>query len=267
MFRFAALMLLASVAFAGPWTRGPGQAYVKVEAGLFLADEFIDVSGQASDSNYSGRTGSLYAEVGLVDDLQAVVSLSHVVGINERPNGNEYLSAGGGDALLGLQWTSPWLDFPHAVRVDAKIPLYEAQAPRGQEGAFFPAAGDGQVDSTIWLSAGNGFGDAYGFLEVGHRFRTEIFNGDGEGRSYVDCFAATGQLGYTRWGVTLAGNVSAVVPYDDNGMTRGTLDVGPSLYARVGGGVALEARYGYLAWTRHASPGQAAGVGVSYDLR
>lgn len=261
------LVICASAAWAGPWTKAAGQAYVKVEEGLFLADEFIDPLGQTTDSTYRGTTTSVYAEVGLGAGLQAVLAVAHVVGVNERPNGTEYLSAGGGDASLGVQWSSPWLGFPHAVRVDAKVPLYDAAPPRGQEGANFPAAGDGQVDVTAWLSAGGGFGDAYGFVEVGHRFRTEVFAGDGEGRVYGDSFAAYGQLGYTRWGVTLAGNVSAVVPYQEDEVTRGILDVGPSLYARVGGGVAVEARWGYLVWTEHAAPGQAAGLGVSYDLR
>lgn len=268
MGRSGTLLLLAAVAHAGPWTRGAGEAYVKVEEGVFLADEYVDTRGVSqADSTYRGTTTTLYAEVGVGGGLQAVVSIPHVVGRNERPNGNEYLSAGGGDATFGLQWSSPWLGWPHAVRVDAKVPLYDAEGPRGQEAQYFPAAGDAQLDATVWLSVGDGWGDAYGFAEVGHRFRTEVFVGDGEDRAYGDGLAAYGQLGYTRWGVTLAANLSAVVPYEEDETTKGTVDVGPSIYARVGAGFALEARYGLLVWTRNASAGQAAGVGVSYDLR
>ena len=190
-----------------------------------------------------------------------------MVGRNERPNGTEYLRASGGDAVLGLQWSSPWLAVPHAARLDAKVQLYDAQGPRGQEAAFFPAPGDGQLDGTLWLSVGDGWGDAYGYLELGHRLRTEVFVGDGEGRSYGDGFVAQGQLGYTRWGVTAAVNLATTLPYTDDGVTKGTVDLGPSLLARVGAGFAIEARYGHLVWTRHASSGQAAGLGVSYELR
>ena len=268
MGRSGTLLLLAAMAHAGPWTRGAGEAYVKVEEGVFLADEYVDPRGQSqADSSYTGTTTTLYAEVGLGADFQAVISVPHVVGRNERPNGTEYLSSSGGDATFGLQWSSPWLDWPHALRVDAKVPLYDAKGSLGQEAQYFPAAGDGQVDATVWLSVGDGWGDAYGFAEVGHRFRTEIFAGDGEDRRYGDGFAANGQLGYTLWGVTAAANLSAVVPYEEDDSTKGTVDVGPSIYARVGAGLALEARYGLLVWTRNASPGQAAGVGVSYDLR
>ena len=203
----------------------------------------------------------------LLDFAEPVALVDGLLVANVRPNGNAYLSAGGGDAKLAAQWSSPWLDWPHAARLEAKVPLYTPEQPPGQEGFFFPAPGDGQLDVTVWLGAGGSAGAVFGFAEVGHVFRTEVFFGDDPGRNYADGVAWLGQLGYDLFGVVLAVNVQGVAPYEADETTRGTLDLGPSVYARVGGGLALEARYASTLWARNASSGHAAGVGVSYDLR
>ncbi len=251
-------LLLVTSAWAGPWTRGPGEAYLKLEQGLFVADEYVNPSGQSPrGSEYFGTTTSLYAEVGLGAGLQAVLLLPWQVAVNTRPGGNRYLRSGGGDASAALQWSSPWLDLPHALRLDVKVPLYDT-TPSSQEGTFFPNAGDGQLDGTLWLSAGGSAGALYGLGEVGYRLRTEGFG---------DSIPWFGQVGYRLWGIIFAANVSGVAPLVEDDMTKGYLDLGPSIYAPVGGGLALEARYGATLWATHASKGHGAGLGVSYDLR
>lgn len=255
---------------AGPWTRDRGGVYAKLSSGVFIASTYVDPAGQTVDGvEYVGLTNALYAEVGVGPKLQLQVYLPHVIAENRYADtGDRYLSFGGGDAKLGAQWSPP-LPFPAALRVDVKVPTYDVAEPGDVgEATLFPALGDGQLDVDLWLSAGGSLDGLplYGFVEVGHRVRTAQYIGEGDDIAYGDSFVAYGQLGYTVVGsVIVALNAQAVLPYEDDGVTKGYASVGPSVYAPVGGGFALEAYYDANVWARTSSRGQTVIAGVSFN--
>lgn len=266
-------LLAASPVAAGPWTREAGQAYVKLAEGWFFADEFVDASGQVqTGAAYLGQTTSIYAEVGLLPGdehrLHLQLYAPHTIGTNDFDGVGQFRSARLADTTVGVQYSSPWRGLPHAVRVEAKIPFYDASEPGGLQAENFPLVGDGQVDYTLWLSLGGSIPNTplYAFGEVGHRWRTETFIGEGLDRSFEDSLVAFGQLGGDVYGgVLLMINAQAVRPYAEDEFTKGYVTVGPALYAPVGAGIALEAGYDYTVWARNSANGQAVTVGVSYS--
>ncbi len=264
--RMALVCLCASSALAGPWTKGPGEAYLKLSGDLYSADATFEPDGTKVQTDYLGVTSALYAEVGLGADLQALLYLPHRVARNQRPDGDRFLSASGGDARVGLQYGLP-LPFPVSASLTAKVPLYDVNEPGGFEHGAFPAAGDGQLDFDLKLAAGHTFGRLGVQLEAGHRFRTETYVGEGTGLSYVDALLGSAELSvraFARVWVALRGEV--VLPYSEDGRSKGGVSLGPKIYAPVWKGVALEADGGFEAWTRHASEGLRAALGVSYNL-
>lgn len=283
---------LPNKAQAGPWTRAPGRWYAKLAQGIFVAEGFRDSSGQfVSDTTYRGYTTSAYGEFGLIDGLQAQFYLPFVIGENDFdrdsvlrqttfcPNGQRALSTQRrtlGDALVGGQWTSPWLSMPHAVRVNAQVPLYDATDPGGSCGVLFAQPGDGQLDLDLWLSLGDSFldGRLYAFGELGHRFRTEVFLGGDTGQTFGDTLMAFGQVGYRVMdGSFLMFNVNLAVPYAGDDVTRGALSLGPAVYWGIGHGLALELAVDFTPWATNAAEGRsnslfwtAATIGVSHKV-
>lgn len=266
-----ALALLApAIAWAGPWTRDAGGVYVKLSGGAFVAGEYVDPSGATvTGVDYLGITSALYAEVGVAEGLQVQLYLPHVIARNSyAETGDRYLSLGLGDARLGVQYGFPLVGFPLALRIEGKVPLYDVAEPGGLEHGLFPALGDGQVDLDYWLSAGGSLDGVplYGFVEVGYRLRTALYTGEGTGLEYGGGLLTYAQLGYTVFAdVIVAANAQAVVPFEDDGRTKGYATVGPSVYAPVGAGVALELYYDATIWARAASAGQTVILGVSYS--
>jgi hypothetical protein len=279
-----------SRASAGPWTREPGRWYVKLGQSVFVADGFRDASGEFSDeTRYLGLDSSIYAELGVLERLHAQLYLPFKIGNSRFDDDSELRLAvpceGGrivrqtmrrtpGDALFGLQWTSPWLRTPHAARLEAKLPLYDVGEPRGACADLFPQPGDGQVDVTLWLSVGDSLRDLplYLFGELGHRFRTEAYPATDSGQRYGDTFVAFGQLGWElSEGTFLMLNVQLAQPYTDDHVTKGSLALGPALYLPVGRGFALEAGLELTPLAHNSSQGSAsrlfwtgANVGVSH---
>ncbi|MCA9538484.1 MAG: hypothetical protein KC620_06320 [Myxococcales bacterium] len=264
------LALLTTTAQAGPWTKSLGAAYLKVSEGLYIAPEYVDPEGVTRDDvGYLGASTALYAEVGVGPALHVMLYLPYVLARNAYDNGDNYLSFGGGDAQIGLQWSPPGLPLPFAVRADAKIPMYDVTEPGGLEHGFFPARGDGQLDFTVWLSVGDSLPGlpAYAFVELGHRFRTETFVGDGTDAEYEDGLVAFAQVGGRPFGeVNIALNAGAVMPYTEDAATKGYITLGPSIFVPVGGGVGLEANYDATLWARNSSQGHSVGLGVSCSL-
>lgn len=277
-------------AAAGPWTREPGHWYFKLGQGLFVADGFRDAQGEFNtESAYTGLSSFVYGEVGLLDRLQTQFYVPYTVGINDfDADSPRRLSTScengmlvqttqrrsAGDAIAGLQWTSPWLALPHAVRANAKLPLYDLADPGGRCGDLFPQPGDGQLDASLWLSAGDSLQGAplFVFGEVGHRFRTEVFFGEDSGQRVADTFLLFGQLGYRFMEDSfLMLNLNVSVPYTNDLTTRGALSIGPNLFLGLGEGFALETGVDFTPWARNSAQGQAsslfwtgASVGVSH---
>lgn len=262
-------LLAPAAASAGPWTKDAGGVYAKLSGGAFIAGEYVDPSGAAvTGVDYLGVTTALYVEAGVAEGLQVQLYLPHVVARNSyAATGDRYLSLGFGDARVGVQYGFPFFDFPLALRIEGKVPLYDVAEPGGLEHGLFPALGDGQVDLDYWLSAGGSLDGLplYGFVELGYRLRTSIYTGEGAPLDYGDALLTYAQLGYTVYaGVIVAANAQAVVPFEDDGRTKGYATVGPSIYAPVGAGLALELYYDATIWARAASAGQTVILGVSY---
>lgn len=257
--------LLAAPAAAGPWSKSSGEMYAKVSGGAFIAGDYVTPEGTTEDDvDYLGLTSALYAEIGLAERLQLSLYLPHVVARNGYASGDRYLKFGGGDARIGAQWSPP-VDLPLAVRVDVKVPLYDLDDPGGIEGPLFPAPGDGQVDVDGWLSAGGSTGALYGFAELGYRRRTALYTGGDRAVDYADAAVGYGQVGYTLGpSIIIALNAQAVLPFEDDGRTKGYATAGPSVYAPVGGGWAVEGYVDTTLWARTSSRGQSVILGVSY---
>lgn len=277
LLRIAGPLVIASLlggrsAQAGPWTKSLGQAYVKVWEGVFLSDSFVGSDGRVqSGTDHVSFTTALYAEVGIWDRLHLQLFVPHVVGRNTFESGSRYLALGGGDLLAGLQWSSPWIPIPHGIRVEAKVPMYDVARVKGFEATRFPARGDGQVDFTLWLTVGGSIPNLpiYLYGEIGHRFRTEVFIGEGAERAYQDSFAYQGQIGVTPFaGIVFAGNVTGVQPYaGDDLLTKAYLNLGVSIYAPVWRGLALEANFDGTVYAKNSAPGLSFGGGISYNFQ
>lgn len=273
MHRLASLaLLLASPAVAGPWTQDRGQFYVKVGESLFLSDAFRDARGQLQTGvDYVGWTTAAYFEVGLLEGLHVQAYIPHTAAANTYDNGNRYLSAGGGDLVFGLQGSLPHIELPHALRVTLKSPMYRVTDIQGAEAELFPLRGDGQIDTTVWLSVGDSIPDTtlYGFVEAGHQFRSERFTGPGNGVEYNDSLVGFAQFGgEIAGGFLLMANSSLVMPYGDDEFTKGYLTVGPAIYWPIGdAGFALEAGYDPIVWAVNSAEGYSVSIGVSVVQR
>jgi len=270
----AALTLAPQAALAGPWTKDPGSAYVKVSSLNFTSDTFVAPNGdRVQGTDFVARTAAIYAEAGLLEGLHLQAFLPYTWATNtfnaNTPGQTIYGNLGFGDTIVGLQWTPVKFKLPWAVRLDTKIPLYDVAGIEGPFASSFPVFGDGQVDFTGWLGLGGSIPGLpmYGFVEVGYRHRTEIFAGEGNGRSFGDGVTFFGQLGYTFINRVLVGaSVNGIVPFDSSdGITQGFITVGPSLAVRLVDQWRLEATYDAMVFARNNSPGPSLSLGVSYS--
>lgn len=264
-------LLLGGAAWAGPWTQNQDQYYVKLGETLFVSDAFRDATGRLQTGvDYVGWTSAIYFELGLLDGLHVQGYVPHTAAANTFDNGNRYLSAGGGDMILGVQASVPGVDLPHGLRLDIKTPLYAISDIQGREAALFPLRGDGQIDTTVWLSVGGSVPQTsiYGFIEGGHRFRSERFTGRSTGVSFNDSLVGFGQVGVdVHAGVLLMANSNLVMPYGDDAVTKGYFTAGPGLYWPVGGGYAIEANWDPILWAVNSAEGYSVSLGLSLARR
>ncbi|MBW2734108.1 MAG: hypothetical protein JRH20_17100 [Deltaproteobacteria bacterium] len=258
-------------ALAGPWTKGPGELYVKLGEGAFLSDSFVGPDGKVvKGTKYAGITTSAYFEVGLIKGLQVQGLLPYTIGINTFDDGVTAIRSGGGDMLVGLQ-ASPPLGLPLAARLELKIPLYDVGDSPEFFGSRYPAFGDGQIDVTLWLGAGGSLpGPFYTWGEVGYRFRTEAFIGDGpvDKREFSDSVAWLGQVGWTFYKrMILAVNFIGVMALagEEDIYTKSYITLGPTVFLPVWRGLAIEAGFDPIVYARNSAPGFSISLGVSYS--
>lgn len=258
---------------AGPWTKNQGELYAKLGQGFFLADSFRDSAGNLQEGvNYLGASTSVYFEVGLVKGLHVWGYLPFTAASNRFGDDNTtWLRTSGGDALLGLQYTPHFftLPIPAALKLEVKIPMYDINGVEGIYASRFPAPGDGQVDVTIWLSAGGSLSSIPLFMygEVGYRIRTEAFIGTGPfSSSFEDSITFFASVGYTVLdSFIVAVNSGGVLPYIKDISTKGYITLGLALYVPVWRGLAAEASYDPMVYTNsNASPGHGFSFGLSY---
>ena len=258
-----AVVCVAGVARAGPWAKERGAFYLKVGESLFVGGAYRDRAGRTvSGVDYLGATTLAYFELGLGRGMQLIGVFPHVVARNRFDDGSRFLRASGGDAILGAQVTVGAAPFPLAMRVDAKVPLYDT----GGADARFPEAGDGQLDLTAWISAGGSLPDwpVYAFAEVGYRARTSVFLGDA-GPDYADTLALFGQAGVTLaecWLVVL--NLGGAIALGRDAVTRSFVSLGPAVQWRWAHGLAIEAGVDPVVYANNASAGFGVSVGFSW---
>lgn len=259
-----------ATAFAGPWTKSLGDYYTKVGQSLYVANGFIDTSGEfQSGTQYTGHTTSLYAEIGLAKRLQVIAYLPFTVAVNTFPDDWKYMRGGLGDSKLGVQW-SPFAKHAFALRVDSSIPLYDVGAYDGPFEEKIPQLGDGQVDHTFGVSYGLGLPkiQSYTFAELGYLHRTEWFIGKGPAaeRDFTDGLSWGAQFGRTFFGrPILAVGGNGVVPFANNRFTKAYASVGLTAYVPIVSKLAVEAGAFFTPWARNSARGQSYSLGVSYS--
>ena len=124
------LLFWPSAAWAGPWSKSAGQLYLKAWEGAYLANGFVGRDGRFQEgADHLSLTSALYGEVGVWDHLQVQAFLPYVIGRNTFDSGNRFFAAGGGDLLLGAQWSPQLGVFPAAVRLEGKVPLAAVAQP------------------------------------------------------------------------------------------------------------------------------------------
>lgn len=264
------VLVLPSLASAGPWTKEPGQVYVKASEMLFRSDTFVAANGErVSGTDYLALTSAVYLEAGLTKKLHFQAFMPWSFTRNEFTEiDTRYANVGLGDTILGLQITPYKLNLPYALRLETKIPLYDVAGIEGPEANMFPALGDGQVDVTGWLSVGGSLypKPIYFLGEIGYRHRTEIFYGEGSGLEFGNGLTFNAQVGYTfKERVLVAGNAGGVYSFVDDAFTQSFVTLGPTVAVFLPKGFALEAGASPMVWSRNNSPGTTYSIGVSYS--
>lgn len=267
---FACVGLAPAEAQAGPWTKKTGEYYVKFSELYFSSDTFVSPSGERIEgTDYLALTSAVYAELGLTERMHLQVFLPWTFSRNAfSEQGTRYATVGLGDAIVGVQTTPFKLgNLPWALRLESKIPLYDAKGPTGPDALNFPALGDGQVDLTYWLSLGGSLypKPIYFLGEVGFRQRTEIFYGQGNGLEFANGIAYRAQAGYIfKESFLVAGNVNGVYTPTEDLFTQSFLTVGPAIGVKLVGGLWLEATVDPMIWSKNNAPGTTWSVGISH---
>ncbi|MDD9935075.1 MAG: hypothetical protein OXT09_15795 [Myxococcales bacterium] len=267
----ALILGLASPALAGPWTRDPGRFYAKLSEGLYLANSFVDASGTLQEGvSYTGLTTALYGELGLIERFHVQLYVPYVLAISTDSDDASFTRGGMGDGILGVQYGLPIEAMPVAVRATLKMPLYARDSSLSERA--FPVAGDGQIDSTLWLSAGTSLDAIAGwtYLEVGYQLRTEEYIGDDplSERSYADTIRSTAQLGYGPGElVMLALTLDLALPLEDDSFTKAYFNGGLGAFFKwdKDSPWSIEANLDRTLWARNSSLGTAIGLGLSYQ--
>lgn len=268
-----ALTLLAMVpqAEAGPWTKAPGEAYIKYSQLFFGSDTFIDAQGnRVTGTDYAATTASIYAEFGIIPNVHAQVFVPYILSRNFfEAEETSYANVGFGDTLLALQWTPIKTKIPWAIKLEAKLPFYDLGSIEGPRASQFPALGEGQLDVTLWGSVGGSFYPLplYALAEIGYRHRTAIFFGEDNGVRYLDTVAFNGQVGATlgkRFLIAL--NVGGTLALGDDQVTQSFVTLGPAVAIYLWDKLALEANASPMIYSRNNSPGTTYSLGLSYQL-
>ncbi len=263
--------LFASPVSAGPWTKSAGEVYLQTGERLFVADSFVNPSGQlVSDVEYLGASSFLYFEVGIAERLQVQGYLPYTVAINTYGDGWRYMHGGWGDATVGVQW-APISGQLLALRADAKIPMYDVDGYSGLYEENLPALGSGNVDSTLWASYGGMLPDTqiYLFAEAGYRLRTELFVGGtpDQDLAFADGFVFNTQIGGALSNhFSLAMSVSGLIPFEDDGVSEGNINVGQSFFAPIRNGWAVVGGVEQSVWARNGSRGFGVNLGVAFSM-
>lgn len=268
------ILALLATAWAGPWTRGFGEYYAHVGADYYIPRVYVDpLTGQPVDTDrrYFGQQYGFYGEVGVSKGWKVQIGAAAPLSIGsltfEAPGGMGRATTYRAGDLRVFGQVALARKLPIAAVVEVKVPLYANGAVGRGQGVYapnFPKPGDGQVDTTLWVTAGGGLPKG-SWIEgaVGWVHRTELFVGWDTDLQFTDGIGATATVG------TKAGKVLPMLKIDgrfnpvDDDLTREWLAVGPAVLWDVHEKVSLEARVSYDVWAAHAASGLGFGLAVS----
>lgn len=200
----ALLSLVPAAAQAGPWATGKGHFYLQLDASMIETDELATPDGtEIPIPTFERREVGVYALFGLSERLTLLVQGP----LDRRSEIDDFgRTSGPGDARLGLQVqlgeSGPWVFATRGI----------LQAPTGDEtrGQGVLPTGSGVWEGEVWLSAGRGWGQGWGFVEVGNLVR---------GEGLTDAFLHRTQVGFHAGRrVRLMANLWGVEPYDRRGV-------------------------------------------------
>ena len=271
------IFAFATGAFAGAWTKAPGQGYAKLGSSTFVADHAFDAAGTRKSSDpfrLYGQTLYLYNETGLFDGGMLTLLLPYVVSRNQHAGGLGFLQASFGDAQIGTQLrVFQWQDWVGSFRIEAKIPLYsggpsvEGRQSRlnptyPRNSLYFPAIGDGQTDITTWLSLSGSLPAIDGFVNAEGAYRMRF-----GGISDAALVFLQGGVFLLNRRLLLMPNMNAVLtlPADvDETVGKGYWTFGMSAMFFLTSAWALEFGADYLTFGVNTAGGPLMQLGVSY---
>lgn len=274
------LAAASPAAQAGPWLRGPGELYAKLGDSRFRADRFVAPDGRPQPgATHTSHTAYFYAEIGLVEHLQAVVLLPAVAARNDFGEART-TQRGLGDAQVGLALGEELGGrLPVALLLSAKLPLYDNAdlLAYGPSGSRFPALGDGQVDLTALVSAGSSLrlGPLPGWaaLEAGYRHRSAWWMGDSSlpDRVLVDGIPWGVELGVSpRWLERELGwlqlRASGLFNLGPSDNTRAWAELSAGLGLRLARGLSFEMGAGSMFWGQNTALGHRLDAGLSLRI-
>lgn len=264
-----------AAALAGPWTRAPGDAYLKLSADGYATTRYVAPDALAREATYRGLQVGAYAEVGLVERLQVSVAAPLVVGasVTTVSTAIDSYDVRTTSVSPGDLWVAPQVALsrsrPLALRLEAKVPMYGLDAVGRRDPVYrvlYAAPGDGQIDLVPFLTGGASAGTAFGEAELGYAFRTPwafddrpLPAGDGPAARLKGGIADAGWLAWVGTDARFA------LAHVDTTRQWVTASVGGG--RDLGEGFALEARVAYDVWTRAISQGIGAGLGLSWRAR
>lgn len=287
-------LLLADGARAGAWTKELGEMYVKGGANLYQAFRFVPPGGaEPTDVNYLGQQYVLYGEAGVLPFHKGQLSVSAPLVIGriradvEDPFGVTPIRATTtrlGDLRVAAQ-VALHEKLPLSAALEAKVPMYG----NGSVGAdypiystLFPRPGDGQIDLTGWLYAGaSPLPETFAEVGIGFVHRTEWFVGwdraerlaaaaqdpttpEGTDVAFSDGGVFTAKAGRSFGHVLPILGFSGQLSLGDQPWTRQYVSVEATALIDVAEGLAIEPRLATEVWSKAASQGLSAGLGVSY---
>lgn len=258
------ILLTSTTAYAGPWTKNTGEAYVKAGQSIYRATEFRTGNGLLIEGvDYFSTTSFIYAEVGILKGLhlQTYLPLMYSRTILGPMKNSDF---GPADAQFSIQASPLDLPIPTAIRLEAKLPLYGPP-----DSPMTPARGDQQVDLALWLSAGGSLypNPLYFYIDVGYLHRTPWTFDDTIAPDVSDGIVGIAQVGYTFFDrVTTAITSSAVLPFRSDFVSQSYITLGPSIFIPLGGGLNLEFDGYFTPYSRNSAAGWALGTGLSFQL-
>lgn len=271
------LTVSSGSAQAAGWVRPAGESYLKLAAGIFRTAGYWELDGalvEAPPLEYTNRSASLYAELGLTEGVAVGFYLPFIQAENTDVFDITYArtSLGDLDTFIQVQLLHQGR-WALATSVLLRLPLYAGvlTGVNTQSGwvseslpafsEFFPAIGDGSVDVVPTLQAGLSLSPVPGWLtlEIGPRFRDRGF-----GVTLNYGISAGVYLWPERLAITGRWSGWERLTRDNLSPTSRLMSVGGGIALALGFGLALEVEAYYVPEGSFVARGGGGSVGLSY---